>query len=69
MAENLISILINKLGLINNTEEYWLAQDACVVREGVQTKKTFLNGHRPFKGGGVDPCPVGLVLFLLSNIT
>ena len=36
------------------------------VREGVQTKKTFLNGHCPFRGEGVDPCPVGLVLFLTN---
>ena len=32
-------------------------------------EKTFLNGHCPFRGEGVDPCPVGLVLFLLSNST
>ena len=31
MAESLISILINKLGLADNTGEYLLAQDACVV--------------------------------------
>ena len=34
-----------------------------LVREGVQTKKTFLNGHCPFREGGVNPCPAGLVLF------
>ena len=26
--------------------------EAFRLREGVHTKKTFLNGHRPFKGGG-----------------
>ena len=28
-----------------------------VVREGVQMKKTFLNGHCPFRGGGGKPLP------------
>ena len=39
------------------------------IREDIRRKKkTFLNGHCPFRGG-VDPCPVGLVLFLLSDST
>ena len=27
------------------------------IREGVQMKKTFLNGHCPFRGGGPQPLP------------
>ena len=35
------------------------------IREG----ETFLNGHCLFKGEGVDPCPVDLVLFYRTMCT
>ena len=62
-------------------DEYNIVENKCIqfalslleimsrIREGVHSKQTLLNGHRPFFGGDVDPRPAGLVLFLPSNST
>ena len=37
------------------------------LRDDIHRKKIRLNGHCPF-GGGVDPCPFVLVLFLILGV-
>ena len=52
-------LLIVMYGLLLTTPNCicWEIHQCCTVREGVQIKKTFLNGHCPFRGGGPQPLP------------
>ena len=47
----------------------YFSQCTLSLREGVQIKKTFLNGHCPFRGGGSTPARLFWSFFLLGNST
>ena len=52
-----------EIGTLRHVKIVTLSCCLGALRDDIHKKKIILNGHCPFGGGGVDPCPVDLVPF------